>query len=381
MIYGQRVRQLRAMYGMTQAELARRILTSQDRLSRLEKDQASCDPETEQMLAVELGVTDDYLHRPPVGSLQAHSPQFRARSRVTQRDRTAGMEWARLLDEEYTRLAGAGTLIPLRLMHTSDRDPASGAQDMRDLLGFTQEEPLPYLVLAMERLGIRVLGLPFAVPGMDAFSAWHDSTPVIGLMTGVPADRLRFTLAHELGHLVLHQAGQTGQQIETEADEFAAKLLTPSASLANALPQTPTLNSLTMVKTQWGVSIKMLVRRARDLGVIDADRAQSLYKQISKRGWNHTEPGFVPTEKPRGFRKLTEISYGTGPNVEALASDAGWSHELTLQVLGEHATADELPRKPRQSRPQPEAMQSSNVIAFERRTATSPTPAPSFSHR
>jgi Zn-dependent peptidase ImmA (M78 family) len=92
-----------------------------------------------------------------------------------------------------------------------------------------------------------------------------------------------------------------------------AELLTPRHALLPALPQRPNLSNLAMVKTQWGVSIKALVRRCRELGVIDADRALSLYQQVSKKGWNRTEPGFVPMEKPRGLRKLAELCYGAAP--------------------------------------------------------------------
>lgn len=366
MTYGQRVRQLRVMHGMTQTELADRVLTSQDQLSRLERGEVRCDAETEQMLAVELGVTDEYLRRPPTASLGAHSPQFRARSSVTKRDRSAALEWARLVDEEYTRLVAAGSVISPRLASGSGQDPVRSAHLVRDLLGFNQHEPLPYLVLAVERLGVRLFGLPLAVPTVDGFSAWHGDTPVIGILAGVPADRVRFTVAHELGHLVLHQPSQTGRQLEAEADEFAAELLTPRASIAEVLPPNPTLSSLTMLKTQWGVSIKVLVRRARELGIADADRTLSLYKQISKRGWNRKEPGFVPPEKPRGFRKLAELSYGPGPNVERFAFDAGWSQELALKVLVEQATADELPRKPREATSTPPSTQD-NVIYLGRR--------------
>jgi hypothetical protein len=114
--------------------------------------------------------------------------------------------------------------------------------------------------------------------------------------------------------------------------------LTPLHVMAQAMPRHPTLSSLAMLKTEWGVSIRSLIRRARELGYINQDRATSLYKQISARGWNKSEPGYVAQEKPRAFRKLAELYYGPGPNVERLADDAGWSQELAFYVLGQYAT-------------------------------------------
>lgn len=350
MSFGLRVRQLRRMHGMTQAQLASRVLLNQYTLSRIESDDVPCPGETLQMLAVELGVTSDYLLRPPSLSIEAHSPLFRARSRVTQRDKYAAHAWANLVNEEYTRLSARNNSIATRLAPMTGMDPIDAAHYTRDVLGFTHDEPLPYLVFAAERVGVRVLGLPFQLATIDAFSAWHGDTPVVAIMAGVPADRVRFTVAHEIGHLILHCAGEGGKQVEDQADLFAAELLTPSHALSRALPDRPNLANLTMVKTQWGVSIKALVRRCRELGVIDSDRALSLYKQISKKGWNRKEPGFVPEEKPRGLRKLAELCYGSGPNVERMSAEAGWSEELTVDILQQHAKADELPRKTRTSK-------------------------------
>ncbi|WP_353068008.1 XRE family transcriptional regulator [Amycolatopsis sp. DG1A-15b] len=352
---------------MTQSELADRVLLNQYKLSRIESGEMSCPEETQQMLAVELGVTSDYLFRPPPSPIETHSPLFRARSRVTQRDKYATHAWANLINEEYSRLSARNNAIPSRLTPAPGADPADAAHRTRLALGFNEDEPLPYLVLAAERVGVRVLGLPFHVPTIDAFCAWHEQTPVVAIMNGVSADRVRFTVAHELGHLILHEVGQSGKRVEDEADVFAAELLTPRHALLPTLPRQPNLSNLTMVKTQWGVSIKALVRRCRELGVIDADRALSLYKQMSKKGWNRKEPGFVPPEKPRGLRKLAELSYGAGPNVERMAADAGWSEALTVDVLRQHATASELPRRPQDAGPPTASAE--NVIYLSDRPA------------
>jgi Zn-dependent peptidase ImmA (M78 family) len=144
---------------------------------------------------------------------------------------------------------------------------------------------------------------------------------VIALAGEFPGDRVRFSAAHELGHLVLHGPQERSREVEVEADAFAAELLTPLAAMSRAFPRRPTLGNLTMLKTEWGVSIRSLIRRARELEIIDQLRAVSLYKQISARGWNRAEPGYVPNENPRAFRKLVEISYGPGPNMQRFASD------------------------------------------------------------
>ena len=112
------------------------------------------------------------------------------------------------------------------------------------------------------------------------------------------------------------------------------------------MPRDITLRSLTLVKTQRGVSIKSLVRTARELNLIGQQRAVSLYKQMSARKWNRSEPGYVPREKPSAFRKLAELEYGPGPNTQLLAAESGWPEDLVLSVLEQHASEDELPFEP-----------------------------------
>ncbi|MFI7551947.1 ImmA/IrrE family metallo-endopeptidase [Micromonospora sediminimaris] len=363
MIYGERVKQVREMQHLTQSALAGMIPNlSQYQVSRIESDAAVPDAETIALIAATLGVTVDFFERQPSPHLEAQSPQLRARSsRLTQGVKSSALQWARLVDEEYERLKLRAKPLPVRIHSMPGASPSKAAQEIRPLLGFSPDQPLPYLLLAVERLGVAVLGIPYSAPALDAFCAWRDGTPIIGLLNGVPGDRLRWSVAHELGHLVLHRGRSSGKQIEVEADEFAAELLTPRSAIEQAMPSKITLSTLTMLKTQWGVSVKSLIRRAKESGFIDQERAISLYKQVSARGWNRSEPGYVPREKPRAFRKLVEISYGDGPNVEAMARDAGWSQELTLAIIEQYANAEELPLEPT-----PNAITQDNVVAFRR---------------
>lgn len=344
MISGDRLRQLRELHRLTQGDLAGQVPgLTQPRLSRIEKELAAPTADQLEVLAAALGVRAGFFAREPAPDLLGHSPQFRSRTRLTSTDKAGALQWARLVLEAYEALAATAARLPLRLEPQPGATPAEAAGYARQRLGFSAGEPLPYLILAVERAGVPVLGLPYSVDALDAFCAWRDGTPVVAVLAGAPGDRLRFSVAHELGHLLLHPTRPRQGDAEREADEFAAELLMPLHAIGPAMPATPTLAGLTMLKTQWGVSIRSLIRRARELGAIDQDRSTSLHRQISARGWNRVEPGYVPVEKPRAFRKLAEIAYGPGPNVERLAADAGWSESLALAVLGQHATAAELP--------------------------------------
>jgi Zn-dependent peptidase ImmA (M78 family) len=345
MIDGQRVRLARELHRMNQGRFVEEVPDlSQPQLSRIENGRSLIPPDglTAAAIAAVTGVTVEWLARPASAGLSGLSPHFRARSRVPEITKASGVAWANVISEAHDCVADRVRRIPIRLERYVHAEPAHTAHLIRRLLDFDPFEPLPYLILAVERLGVRVLGLPWREPTVDAFCAWGGPIPVIAIAANVPGDRIRWTVAHELGHLVLHEPSDRGQPIEDQADAFASELLTPIDALRLSMPAHPTLQTLTMLKSQWGVSIKSLVRRAREMGIIDNDRATSLYRQISSRGWNRAEPGYVPREKPRALRKKFEIALGRG-NVTQVAREMAWSIELTQLVLDQHATADELP--------------------------------------
>src|SRR5262249_8020442 len=224
MIYGERVRQVSEMHRLTQAGLASHIPgLPQWRLSRIETDLADANDEAAAMLAAISGVTTDFLRRPPTPTLVAHTPQLRARSRLTQAAKAVAMQWARLVDEAYEYLAGYVARIPVGLSRLPGATPEEGAAQARRMLGFQPYEPLPFLVVAVYRIGVRVLGLPLRIDDLDAFCARGGDKPLIALVGGAPGDQQRFGVAHELGHLILHEPGSIGRDLEVEADRFAAE--------------------------------------------------------------------------------------------------------------------------------------------------------------
>jgi Zn-dependent peptidase ImmA (M78 family) len=212
MFYGERVRQVREMHRITQQALVEMVPTlTQPRLSRTESDLAEPDPETIALLAATLGVTTEFFRRPPIPCLAAQSPQLRARSRLTRREKTSALQWARLIGEAYEQLTRTAKPLPVRIEPDDHAAPAKAARTLRLQLGFGANEPLPYLLLAAERLGVRILGIPHSTDALDAFCAWQGQTPVIGVLGNVPGDRLRFSVAHELGHLILHRGKTPGR--------------------------------------------------------------------------------------------------------------------------------------------------------------------------
>jgi Zn-dependent peptidase ImmA (M78 family)/transcriptional regulator with XRE-family HTH domain len=128
--------------------------------------------------------------------------------------------------------------------------------------------------------GASVSGVTFRVSGRP---------PLILLNRTHPADRMRFTLAHELGHLVLHRFPT--ENMEQEANEFASALLMPATDIRAAfLGRRVTLELLAALKPEWKVAMQALLMRASSLKYISANQSRYLWQQISARGWRLREP-------------------------------------------------------------------------------------------
>ncbi|MEN9937938.1 MAG: hypothetical protein RLZZ387_4517, partial [Chloroflexota bacterium] len=151
--------------------------------------------------------------------------------------------------------------------------------------------PVADLVGAIEDAGGIVHYTFYGTQKIDALVQWIKPSPPVFLLNGdFPGDRLRFTLAHEIGHLVMHDVPTV--DIELQADAFASALLMPRRDILPEL--TPvTLAHLAQLKQRWRVSIAALIRRARDLEVITERQYRSLNEEMSRLGYRTEEPNAV----------------------------------------------------------------------------------------
>jgi Zn-dependent peptidase ImmA (M78 family) len=192
------------------------------------------------------------------------------------------------------------------------------------------------VVRAAERLGCIVLPMDSELGRHLGMSLRVDDRPVIrvsrptaGPHNPVPGDRQRFTVAHEIGHLVLHAGppppnATDANRAEKQAHRFASAFLAPAEPLLDDLADRGgrvTLNTLAELKEIWGVAIKALVVRFRQLDVIDDDQARSLYKQISARRWNTAEPVPVGNESAIWLSRALDRKLAGDSSVSRLASE------------------------------------------------------------
>jgi Zn-dependent peptidase ImmA (M78 family)/transcriptional regulator with XRE-family HTH domain len=167
--------------------------------------------------------------------------------------------------------------------------------------------PVPNLCRAIEDAGGLIVPCKFETRRVDAVSQWAPGLPPLFLANmAAPQDRLRFTLAHELGHLVMHRAPD--QALEQQADRFAAEFLMPADAIRPSLRHV-TLARLASLKPLWRVSMAALLRRARDLGTISERQYRTLWTQMGAAGYRTREPAEfdIRGEEPSLLGELVQV--------------------------------------------------------------------------
>lgn len=349
-IHGQRVKLARDVRGWTQAELARRVGVSQPAIAQIESGVTQPAAQTLDAVAFATRFPPSFFRQPPpedfpLGSL---SLLYRARASAKSRDLDTAHAWATLVWACAREMAAHLDPIPVRLPRLSGSDAPTAARVARSELGLPPDLPLERVLLPVERAGVFALALPVTVPGLDAFSVWAGEAggrPVIVVAREPAGDRLRFSVAHELGHLVMHSPIRgTVSQLEREADEFAAEFLVPEEAFRRDVAPPVTLAGLALLKPKWRVSVAALIRRARETRLVSEPQYRALMKQLSARGWRKQEPDglAIPAEKPRAVRKMAEVVYGTPNAIDGLASAMRLLRQTAEEIVAAHADASEL---------------------------------------
>jgi Zn-dependent peptidase ImmA (M78 family)/DNA-binding XRE family transcriptional regulator len=353
----ERIRTLRLLMGLTQGELAQAAGVSQPMISQIQKGAKGVTEDLLGRIAEATGTPRSFFDVDPT-DLPTDTLLFRKRASASVREvgrveatvREAYRVAARLLAETGVRR----TTLPRPAGKISPGAIEDLASATRDALGIAQDGVLGHVIRSCERAGIPVVPLVLVdaqghgedvVVGHSGVSCWRGQAEpsLISYFSAGSGDRQRFTVAHELGHLVLHPARRaelSPREAEAEAHRFAGALLLPLARADEEFSGPLMLRDFALLKKRWGISIQALIRRAYDLGYVDSERRESLHKQIGARGWRTDEPVTVHPEQPSLMRAMVARRYGEPPAVLQVSEDLG-IHPVLMRSLAPES-ADNL---------------------------------------
>jgi Zn-dependent peptidase ImmA (M78 family)/transcriptional regulator with XRE-family HTH domain len=163
----------------------------------------------------------------------------------------------------------------------------------------------------LESQGIMVISTAVEADNkFDGLAGVVNKIPLIVVGKNWQGDRQRFTLAHELGHLVLkgRLSAELSHDEEKFCNHFAGAFLLPKQALINHLGQNRNcleVRELYFLKQEFGLSMQGILYRARQLGIISKTIYESKFKLFSLKGWRKQEPyEAYPTEKTFLFNQL-----------------------------------------------------------------------------
>lgn len=170
-------------------------------------------------------------------------------------------------------------------------------------------DPIPDLIDVLETNGIRVFMIEAdAENKFDGLAARVNGMPIVVVGRRWPGDRQRFTLAHELGHLMLDGRLPESMDEEMACNRFAGAFLFPRASVQQELGvhrNAIELKELGLLKEEFGLSMAAILYRARDINIISQAYREEQAKLFRFKGWYRKEPGCdFPSEKAHIFEQL-----------------------------------------------------------------------------
>jgi len=292
---GNMLRLARQRLGLTQKVAAARLGIAQPVLSRFENGIAEPDNgllfKAGQVYEVPRAFFDlsDPVYGPPVS---VH-PMPRAKADVTARDLDMVTAELNIRVMQLRRFLQSVDFEPTAELPSFNVEewgsPSRVASMVRSQWG-VPPGPIRSVTALAERAGIivgtsdfggaSISGMTFKVPGQP---------PLVLLNAQHPADRMRYTLSHELGHIIMHKFPTP--EMEDEAQQFASHFLMPDTDIrASFTGRRVTLELLASLKPEWKVAMQALLMKAKSLNAVLPNQYRYLWQQISSRGWRLREP-------------------------------------------------------------------------------------------
>lgn len=331
-MYPERLKRAREAVGLSLRALAEQVGISHAMIKKYEDGLSTPDSSQLIKLAKALNVRSEYFFRP--FDIQLAGIEYRKRANTPQKlvkrihaDVLEQAERWHELASLYPQFPVKPFVVPAGLPVTVQAldEVEQVAAKVRECwkLG---EDPIPDLVDVLEEHGILVIFTALdAESKFDGLAATIEAQPVIVVAQHWAGDRQRFTLAHELGHLMLHGRLAEGVDEEKACNRFAGAFLLPATAIRQQLGQQRRMiewQELYMLKHEFGLSMAGCLFRLKDTAIIDQATFTRLWQQFSANRWRTLEPGdAVPAEQTILFKQLVYRALAEGWIGESKAAE------------------------------------------------------------
>lgn len=321
-----RIKSARILKGMSLQDLANKLNNSISRqgLHKYESGLVSPDKDMLENLSEILEVPIDYFYR-EIGDLNLSKIEFRKLHALPSKEESTLVEFTkdvlmRYLEIESILAINSDFDNPLKFTNlvTDYNDVTIAAMNLREAWSIGSD-PISNVIDLLEDNGIKIIKVKTS-ESIDGFQTWvNDTIAVIGFNENKlnKPDRVRFTLLHELCHLLLgNKFGSASEnQIEKYCNHFAGVMLIPDKALKKELGDHRNnimMQELGAIKKQYGISMQGILMRIKVCNILNDHAIKQIFNAFKVLGWNINEPydfhGFEQSERMQQliFRAMAE---------------------------------------------------------------------------
>lgn len=304
-----RIKQARVSRGLSMVELSELISVSKQAISQYEMGKNAPSKAILNKIAMVLNYPGSFFYKPiPTNENASSAVFFRSRKTTKVKALNAAREKIEIFREindyleqyvDFPRLN-----FPKITYDDEGMDPISN--DCIEEYAMTLREhwklgigPIENLINIIQKNGIMVSKMQLSLSKLDAFSVWFNNKPFIFLSSDWETNvRIRFDIAHELGHLLMHADYYSEEdlkniaiheKLENEADRFAGAFLLPNKSFAKDVFSS-SIDHFIQLKAKWKASIGCMIFRCNTLGILSSNQIKYLKDQMTIRMYWRKEP-------------------------------------------------------------------------------------------
>lgn len=313
-MFGKRLKSARKMAGLSLERLAERAggLTKQA-IHNYEIGKRKPDSQTLIKLAKALNVRPEYFLRKP--NLEIATFEYRKKSRLSAKAKDYIEEKTRDVIERYIEIESILGIQSIwenpleNIIIKNSEDAEKAAEELRKKWNLGANA-IPKLIESLEHFGIKVINVT-ANENFDGLSCFINNMPIIIYNDNFKENvRIRFTIAHELGHILLNlEEILNDKEKEIICHRFAGAFLLPKEKIYLELGGNNrskiTFEELLWLKEEYGISMQAIAKRLHYLGIISDSAYKRFNILVNKYKWRQNEPGaYKINEKPERFKSL-----------------------------------------------------------------------------
>ena len=315
----------RELRGLSVAELAEQIGVTRQSIYKYENGTQAPSEETVERIQKALNLPASFfIYSSAIPDLSSRPIFFRDMKTNEEKNRKMSYRWLQILREQVERYENYLDFPPVHLpeielpdiLDLTDEDIDIAAENLRRAWGLG-DGPIDNVTQLLENNGFIIFRKYLPAEKMDACSLVLNGRPYILINTyKQTCSRDLINLAHELGHVILHQnisndvflSKADFERIEKQAWRFAKSFLMPPA-IFSAEVGCPTLNRFIALKKRWRVSISAMIMYCHDLELIDDARKQYFFREMTRMHIRKEEPldSELPVEQSALLKDAEEL--------------------------------------------------------------------------